>query len=505
MTPANDEAIEHPRMLFFLSFFCFTIGIASGIVPQTALGIGIALVLTLGIVLLGGWKRLSVVFLVVSCTLLGWYLWYQDNQDRILDWNTLQSATTNYSGSHRITGTVEKILYKWDLSSTYRLHIDKIDTISTKKSTILEDRDVGILFEIPSNLHIGIGDTISYTGKILETIELPLQGFARYSWYHRVYGKSVVPMYQRVTLGEPTILSKVQSWAKAVIFRWFPENIAGIILGMTIGNIDLLTSETKKQFTNAGITHILVVSGSNIAFVIIIITGLLKYLPISGVIRTIAVVVFVLMYGSLVGWDMPVIRAVSMGIITYIALEWWKRVSSIAILFLVCICILISSPLALVYDAWFWLSFLGTLGILLFQPSIRGYTNFRYIPGFLSDIISVTIAASIGSMIAIIYHFGAIPLYTLVSNILISGVLGWILFSSVFYLIFALMGGWILYIWGWTIYLPTAYIMWVGAVFGGNSSYTIPESWIEPVTYICIGLLISGIFLLERRKLLQSE
>lgn len=81
---------------------------------------------------------------------------------------------------------------------------------------------------------------------------------------------------------------------------------------MTIGNIELLSSETKQYFTNAGITHILVVSGSNIAFVIILLTGILKYIPLSRWIRITVVILFVLLYGSLVGWDMPVVRAVSM-------------------------------------------------------------------------------------------------------------------------------------------------------------------------------------------------
>ena len=81
---------------------------------------------------------------------------------------------------------------------------------------------------------------------------------------------------------------------------------------MSIGNIELLSSETKKSFTNAGITHILVVSGSNIAFVIVILTSILRYFPIGRIIRTLVVVGFVLGYGSLVGWDMPVIRAVAM-------------------------------------------------------------------------------------------------------------------------------------------------------------------------------------------------
>lgn len=116
-------------------------------------------------------------------------------------------------------------------------------------------------------------------------------------------------------------VGKIQLWAKSILFAGFPENIAGIILGMTIGNIELLTTETKKSFTNAGITHILVVSGSNIAFVVVILTSILRYFPVQRMIKTTIVVLFVMGYGSLVGWDMPVIRAVSMGIIVYMALE----------------------------------------------------------------------------------------------------------------------------------------------------------------------------------------
>jgi competence protein ComEC len=76
--------------------------------------------------------------------------------------------------------------------------------------------------------------------------------------------------------------------------------MAGIILGMTIGNIELLSSEVKKSFTNAGITHILVVSGSNIAFVIVLLTGILRYTPIERKWRITIITIFVILYGSLV-------------------------------------------------------------------------------------------------------------------------------------------------------------------------------------------------------------
>jgi ComEC/Rec2-related protein len=214
---------------------------------------------------------------------------------------------------------------------------------------------------------------------------------------------------------------------------------------------------------------------------------------------------FVIMYGSLVGWDMPVVRAVGMWLITYMAIEWGKRASSLSVLFLVGWCILLYSPLALVYDAWFGLSFAGTLGILLWHPRLVEILANRYTPRFFIDIVSVTLAASAGSIIAIIYHFSTIPLYTVASNILISGFLGWILFASVLYLLFALIGGWILYIWGWTIYLPTAYIMWVWEFFGNGYTYPIDVKWGEPLALGLIWLMIVIVLYTEKRDLLESK
>ena len=117
----------------------------------------------------------------------------------------------------------------------------------------------------------------------------------------------------------------------------------------------------------------------------------------------------------------------------------------------------------------------------------------------------MTLAASAGSIIAIIYHFSVIPLWTIVSNILISGVLGWILFASVLYLLFALIGGWILYFWGWTIYLPTAYIMWVGRIFGNGYIYTLDAKWAEPLAIFLIGIMISVVLYMEKKSLLESK
>jgi ComEC/Rec2-related protein len=483
----------------------YAIGIGCGIVWSHMVCIELAVLFPLLFVLFGGWQQWYILILLICVSLGGWYLGERDYISRTIAWERLQKETNNFSGSYTVTGRVDQIMYTSDLSITYRLQIANIANRSPWNRESLEDKNIGIFLEIPNNLHISINDTIEYSGKIVWVIDHPLKGFAGYAWYHRVYGKSTIPIFHRITIGEIGTLGKIQQWAKSVIFKWFPGNIAGIVLGMTIGNIELLSSETKKSFTSAGITHILVVSGSNIAFVIVILTSLLRYIPIKKWLRISIVTLFVFLYGSLVGWDMPVVRAVAMWLIIYMAIEWGNRASSLAVLFLVGWGILLYSPLALVFDAGFGLSFAWTLGILLWHPPLQKILENKYTPKFVIDIVSVTLAASAGSIIAIIYHFNTIPLWTLASNILISGFLGWILLASVLYLIFALVWGWILYLWGWTIYLPTAYIMWVGQFFGNSSNYTIDEKIAEPIALFLVGIMMVVILSMEKRKLLQSK
>ena len=82
--------------------------------------------------------------------------------------------------------------------------------------------------------------------------------------------------------------------------RYFPRDVTGTLLGMTIGSIELLTQEVKAAFLASGTSHILVVSGSNIAFLIIILTFFLKYIPLHRGIRSLVIVGCILFYGTLV-------------------------------------------------------------------------------------------------------------------------------------------------------------------------------------------------------------
>ena len=77
----------------------------------------------------------------------------------------------------------------------------------------------------------------------------------------------------------------MQLWWEKLFLFYFPKDISGTLLGMTIGSISSLSREMKDAFIQSGTSHILVVSGSNIAFLIILITGVLKYFSLKKIIR----------------------------------------------------------------------------------------------------------------------------------------------------------------------------------------------------------------------------
>lgn len=91
---------------------------------------------------------------------------------------------------------------------------------------------------------------------------------------------------------------------------------------MMIGVDEYLETDVKSAFMKSGITHILVVSGSNIAFLIMFLMFFLKYTKIARWGRLSIITSIILFYGFLVGWEVSVLRATIMGILSYSIVEY---------------------------------------------------------------------------------------------------------------------------------------------------------------------------------------
>lgn len=457
---------EHPRMLFFLSCIGFFIGIyygSDGIdIPHDALAIIFPMIL----ILFMDVKRFVPVMIILGMVLFGYSMsvWKYDSHISNIEHLSWSIGTKQY-----IVWTIDKRLYKTELNQAYRLSIDNFDNISTHTVDIAKSH-IYLLVEIPENLSVQIGDTIGFTGKIQGLYKWPIDGFEKYVFFHELSGKVTLSNFSRITEKRIWALTHLTETLERKIFQWFPRDTAGIILGMTIGNVDLMGRDIQEEFRDSWISHILVVSGSNITFLIVLIGWLLKYLPLNRTLRIVIICSFVSIYSTLVWWDVPVIRSTIMWLIGYYAIEYSTRVSSIAILIGIASLFLIYSPLSLVYDPAFWLSFVATMSIILFYTPLSKKLWEYSIPTWISSIVALSIVASLGTIPISLYHFGSISLGVIFANILIASVVGWILFFSVWYMLLWFLWTSFLYIFGYLIYIPVVYIMYIAEFFGAWGS-----------------------------------
>ena len=146
------------------------------------------------------------------------------------------------------------------------------------------------------------------------------------------------------------------------VLKTFSSHTTALMLGMLLGEKDELSKEEKDMFNNVGISHILVVSGYNIALLISFIFFILKFTTKS--VRTILALTFIFLFMLLVGFDGSVLRASLMGSIIVFAKLTNRPSSAVNVLFIVIFMLLLYNPF-LIFDAGFHLSCIATFSLLM--------------------------------------------------------------------------------------------------------------------------------------------
>lgn len=203
-----------------------------------------------------------------------------------------------------------------------------------------------------------------------------------------------------------------------IISSSLDKNQAGLLEGMLIGYKDGLDENAFKAFSKAGLTHIMVASGMNIAFIIMPFTFIFKKLRLSNFKANIITIFILILFVFVTGFSASVVRAVIMGIIILAGRiimrepEIYTSISASALI------ILIINPYTL-FDIGFQLSFGATLSLVLFYPRIKSFTEGKYIPNVVSDTLAATVAAQLGVIPVTLYYFNNFSTFSIISNILV--------------------------------------------------------------------------------------
>lgn len=188
-----------------------------------------------------------------------------------------------------------------------------------------------------------------------------------------------------------------------------------VIAAMALGDKSALDSNTKNSYSISGASHILAVSGLHVGIIFqlfIFLLGGRKYSVYTIILSLISIWTYVF----LIGLPASAVRAAIMLSAYSISLAFHRTGLPLNTLAAAYIFMLFISPLYL-FELSFQLSFLAVASILLFFPPLYSLLTIRSrFVRWAWGLLCVSLAAQIGTLPVIVYYFGRISCYSLLTN-----------------------------------------------------------------------------------------
>lgn len=195
-----------------------------------------------------------------------------------------------------------------------------------------------------------------------------------------------------------------------------PPPYSYLLIGMLLGEKEVIPLDLKEIFSEAGIMHILAVSGLHVGIVAMALMALLGLLRLPKKLKLFILILILIIYASITGFRPSVLRATIMFILL-ISGKIINRSRNLNIsLFFAAFLILLFNPLIL-YDAGFLLSFIVTFSIINLSPI--GQELFSKIVIWIKNPLAISMAAWIGILPLSAYFFTKVSIIALISNIFI--------------------------------------------------------------------------------------
>ena len=196
-----------------------------------------------------------------------------------------------------------------------------------------------------------------------------------------------------------------------------PEPEAGLAAGILIGLRERVDRDLAADFATAGTSHVVAISGWNIAIVAGLVGAVLRGRPR----RLVAVVVggTILAYVVAAGASPSVVRAAVMAAVVLAARESGRAGRAAAALGMAAAILMLADP-AMIGDAGFRLSVMATAGLLAWATPVGawiGRLGGGRMPGWLAESLGITLAAQAATLPDVLATFGRLSLVSPAVNL----------------------------------------------------------------------------------------
>lgn len=238
-----------------------------------------------------------------------------------------------------------------------------------------------------------------------------------------------------------------------------------LVSAMVLGNRDRMDAALRNSYSVTGASHILAVSGLHVGVVFVVLDFVLKTLFRSRmrIVRFFLLLASLWVYAFVTGLPASVVRAsfmlsfICVGKMLNRSSSTFNTVSASAFF------MLLYHPFYL-FDVGFQLSYAAVFSILFFQPKIESFFEPRvWLVGKVWSLLSVSLAAQLGTLPIVLYYFHQFPNYFWLSGLWVVPLSAVVIYASLFF--FALPVGvlceWVVRFLTFVAWLMNAGVQWM--------------------------------------------
>lgn len=264
--------------------------------------------------------------------------------------------------------------------------------------------------------------------------------YAQYSrrmnyYYQQYVDTSGFKILKQTT--KTTFIERLQDYGIRQLTHYLKDpNTKALMLAMLLGDESLIDPETRTDYADTGIIHIVSISGAHIALLFAWVAFFFRKTNTkrSRLLKYATALCLIWFYVLLAGASTPALRAAILFSIMGLGVSFNKTANPINYLLSAALVLLLINPMYL-FQIGFQLSFLAVLSIIIFYKPIQSCYQGKYkITNYIWNSIAMSIAAEILIAPLVAYYFHNFPPYFILAN-LIAG----IAMSAILFLGFVLL------------------------------------------------------------------
>lgn len=272
-----------------------------------------------------------------------------------------------------------------------------------------------------------------------------------------------------------------------------PQPHAALLQGILLGARAGIPAGLRQAFDLSGTTHLIAISGFNMTIVAIMLESVTRrllgrralWLSIAGV----------AVYTILVGANPAVVRAAVMAILLLLAATLGRDRDPWSALALAAVAMCAWDPNFL-WDVGFQLSVAATAGLLVLSEPL--HARLRWLPQPLAAIVAPTLAAQLFVLPLLVYVFGRVSPFFLISNVLAMPLIPWIMLSGAVATAAGMLHTTTGEVLAWSAYLPMEAFIRVATAVSRLPSLAVPTGGVFPAL-VAAGLAIMVVVWTRRR------